>query len=140
MADLAVGETAEGRILEHLATAFPDCSWIKAAPKSKHMDLICIHCGESVEVKTDRKAGDTGNLCFEANLFIHSKADRIFYVVGDMAYAWRRETLLLQLLVLHASGKTRGLMGGDGWKNPLILAKLEDITIGAEEFNLGGTE
>jgi hypothetical protein len=134
--DLAHGELAEKQVLAHLKAAYPKCDWVKGNKQSKHLDLICVHCGNMVEVKTDRKALETGNLCFESNLFIHTRAHRIFYVVGNRAYVWNTSELLKKLLLLHANGKTRGLLGGDGWRNPMILAPLELITESAEVYEL----
>lgn len=137
VSDLLQGEAAEQQLIEYLNAQDSGCVWIKGEKKSKFLDLICVHCGDMIEVKHDRQAHKTGNIAFEWNLFHYTKAPRVCYIIGTEAICWPISELKDELLHLTCKGKTRGLLGGDGWKNPMVLAPVEAITATATKYELG---
>lgn len=136
--DKAVGEAAEVKIQKYLNSTNPDCYYSQSQGNIKTHDLFCLMHGERVEVKNDRMAPITGNICFERNLFAHTRSQTIIYVIKDTAYIYQTKQLWEAIQQLAREGKTTFKMLGDGNRNPAILVKVADITPSAEQVKLEG--
>ena len=139
MADLANGREAEVRVQKYMLKSRPDCYYAQSQGKNSDYDLYCIlHMGERVEVKHDRKAVVTGNLCFEKKLFATTRSPLIVYVIGDRGHIFEKDSLWSALKELAAQGRTTFRMLGDRDANPAVLVKKELILPLAEEIELEG--
>lgn len=125
--DRAYGEQNELLVMEYLTNEHPDCEWIRAVGMQKAYDLICYHCGQMVEIKADRLAPTTGNICFEDNLFIHTNSQRVVYVIAGKGYIFDTKELIKELAKLELAGKGRRLLLGDRNANSALLVRMDDI-------------
>jgi hypothetical protein len=138
IADMAYGELGEELVLKRFKVLFPECDWQQTTGKFSGYDIYCEHCQQTVEVKSDRRAKETQNVCFEKGLFDKSTAEWVVYIIDGQGYQWDREDLLHKLKELSRQGKTRYLKLGDGWKNPAVLVRAEDILPHGELLTLEG--
>lgn len=130
-----MGEQAEVQVQKYL-NAKGECYYSQTQGNVKTHDLYCLYHGERVEVKRDLMAPRTGNICFERNLFAHTKSQFIIYVINDTAYIYKTAELWAAIKQLAKAGKTDYRKLGDGDKNPAILVKMTDITPSAEQATL----
>lgn len=134
--DRAYGELNENSVEIYLTKKHPKCLWQRAVGLQKAYDLKCKHCDDMVEVKADRLAPTTGNICFEDNLFRFTKSQRVIYVIAGKGYIFDTKKLLVKLKKLKSEGKARHLLVGDRNANPALLVKMTDITPMAKMFTL----
>ena len=139
MADLREGESAEVAVRDYL-NSNTNCHYKKSYKTSTRSDMSCLYHGEMVEVKLDRKAPATGNICFEQNLFKKTASATVVYVIGDVAYLFDTRELAKAIIELHSQGQTKYMKLGDRNANPAILVKSVLILPIAREIKLGETE
>lgn len=150
LADIKQGEIAEQIVLNVLKKEFPKKKFKKFDVQKTDFDIVEDTKSKNkltIEVKFDKKAFETQNLCFEVGRhpgekcdrkptgISISKADYIWYVVPTDApnvfkiFKFKCKELL-QYLIYNLATKSPNLKivnGGDNWKFILLIIPIRDI-------------
>lgn len=122
--DLEFGQASEFLLKHHLELEGIDATFIKDASGDLSYEVM-------VEVKTDRKWRDTGNVAIEIRRdgiptgISTTSADIIVYILDGISAFWYTKTEDLKLFM--KSVETKRALGGDGNRTEVVLLTLSQF-------------